>query len=187
MCKLVSFLGVLVALSVSPTFAGDVLSVREYLNKVNANLARYRGQEVTISGVASRATWTWCWRTGTSSVPSVEMRVPDSWSLIVFEFPRIALDSVSNIEPNDIVIIRGVIENSLRVLDARVISIEKNNPPFSIRPLYSTEEIRVLIRDRVFLIDGERFRFTDTISQIDGRNGEYLLTFGGGGYLRLVP
>ena len=155
-----------------------IISTEEFQTIVNANLARNRGNEFTIRGTVVRARSDPSWVTG-SFVPCVYLRY-NFWNDIVFEFPQNRLDSIKNIEPDDIVTIKGRVENATRLTDSIIISIEKKNPPFSIKPFYSAEEVSALLYNRPFLIDdGKRFRFTGTISRIDGRNGEYLLTFGG--------
>jgi len=161
-----------------PVFALDsaeVLSPAEFISTVNANLLRSRGNEFTVRGTVARTSMS------TRYTFFVYLQGP-GFNTVGFRFYplRDMLDSLSNIEPNDVVTLSGIVRDAGTLTDARVIAVEKNNPPFQIRPLYTEEEITELIRNRILLINGERLRFTGRVRRIDEGFGGYFLLFGDG-------
>jgi len=149
--------------------SNEVLSVEEYLSLVNANLLRNRGNRFTVRSTVIRVRHN-PWGVGDNYFFSISVRDPHSRNSIEFFLHRNSLDSISSIEPNDIVTISGIVYNSHWLTNAMVIGIEKNNPPFQIRPLYSFEEIFDIRENRMLLIDGERLRFTGRVYRIDRNN-----------------
>jgi len=160
-------------INVFSQYPASVISTEEFISIVGANLLRHRGSEFTVRGAVVSATLGTRY-SFTISLQSTGFRTVD----FRFSLSTDMLDSVSNIEPNDIVTISGVVRDAYTLTDAKIISIEKINQPFQLRALYTEEEIRELIMNRILLINGKTLRFTGIVRHIGEGFGGYFLRFG---------
>jgi len=148
-----------------------VISVEEFSSIVNTNLLRNKGNTFIIKGTVYHV--------------NNNNNLWYKWMVVLhnqnsmftgFLFPDASLDSISNIEPNDIVTIRGIVEDADTLKESVLIAIEKKNPPFQIKPLYTFEEILDLKENRILLINGKRLRFTGKVKKVDGDSSGYNIT-----------
>lgn len=130
-----------------------VISVDEYIAMFHANSLRVKGNTYIIKGAV-----------GSTDVLlgefSIEIIGSGRDASVVFHLDRSMLNSLLNLQRNDIITMRGRSEGGIYLYNGSVISIEKNNPPLQLKQHYSQDELYVLLKNSKFIIHGKELNFT---------------------------
>jgi len=150
-----------------------IITPDEYTRIVGTNSLRYQNQEFTIKGAVF----------STSLIGNgftIYFYNSNNYQLISFNIPEYQnkLNSISNIEPNDIITIRGICKNENSLINCDVLNIEKRNPPFDLNRIYTYDELGELIQSRILLINNKQISVRGIIRRIGQSGNEYFINFG---------